>query len=240
MVWCFALDALRERTASNRRRLRLRTRARKRQLGCSKQKKQRQQEEEEKTHRETERRNIWERKKKRDFESAILSILLRGEREKEKHLRRSGGGKGGGYLLCLRGREKKSRHGGEDGDTNREKRIQGIFFFSSRRVFLVVSSKCPSQSTMKLFLRKLYVEEQATRIPKIRSRIIRRSRSQATMMGAMAQTGSDRLPPDHHLNPGRFLEVLDSWTTPPLPPPGLTLGFWTLVVWYIHQLCQKS
>jgi len=126
--------------------------------------------------------------------------VLRGEREKEKHLRRGGGG-----------REKKSRHRGEDGDTNREKRIQGNFFFSSRRVFLVVSSKCPS-FTMKLFLRKLYVEEQATRIPKIRSRIIRRSRSrsQATMMGAMAQTGSDRLPPDHHLNPGRFLEVLDS------------------------------
>jgi len=60
----------------------------------------------------------------------VLSILLRGEREKEKHLRG-----GGCYLFCLRWREKKSRQGGEDGDTNREERIQGVFLFQSESFF---------------------------------------------------------------------------------------------------------
>ncbi len=61
----------------------------------------------------------------------VLSILLRGEREKEKHLR----GGGGGYLFCLRWRVKKSMQRGEDRDTNREERIQEVVLFQSESFF---------------------------------------------------------------------------------------------------------
>jgi len=191
----------------------------------AKQKKQRQQEEEEKTHRdrdrdrdrerrclkESEEKHLREEERERFLREGVLSILLPGEREKEKHLKR-----GGVRVICfvLGGKRRRAGKVGEEGDANREN--SGSFFFPNLRVFLVVSSQCPTQcpthGTKNLFLRKLYVEEQAIRIPKIRSHTIRRSRSrsQATMMGALAETGSDRLPPDHHLNPGRFLAVLES------------------------------
>jgi hypothetical protein len=171
------------------------------------------------------KRKRTERERERERESEALSERERGETFARGRKRgiiiyfASGGEREGeifeeGGICFVSGGERRRAGKGGRTETQTERREFREFIFSSRGVFLVVSSQCPTQRTKKLFLRKLYVEEQVTRIPKIRGHTIRRSRSrsrsQATMMGAMAQTGSDRLPPDHHLNAGRFLEVLES------------------------------